>query len=452
MVARLEKIENGAAHLEIEIAAEAFEEALEQAYRKVRGQIAVPGFRRGRVPRPILEAQFGREVLYEDALEIAVPVAYEAALEELNIEGLAPPDFDIAELDADKPVVFKAVVAVKPEVTHGELKGLEITVPKMEIGEEDVEKQLQAMRERYAEVVKSDGPAQLGDTVHIDFEGFIDEVAFEGGKGLDYPLELGSGSFIPGFEEQLVGVAAGGAVDVKVPFPDEYHAEELAGKEAVFKVTVNRIETKKLRELDDEFAQEVSNFDTLAELREDLKAKSIEVLEQQQTAFKREQAIAKALEATEMELADALIEVQIESMLRQFEQQLMSQGMGMNDYVNYSGMEMDGLKAAMRPDAVKNLRTSFLLEKIADEQDITISDEDIEAEMKTMAESFQSMSIPPEEIMERLAALRDNVVMDMRMNRAVDYLTDNAVITEIDPEELEAQLQAQQAAEAAEEV
>lgn len=449
MAARLEKIENSAAHLEIEISAEVFEEAMEKAYRKVRTQIMVPGFRRGRVPRQILEAQFGREVLYEDALEIAVPDAYEAALEELQIEGLAPPDFDIPEeIQADKPVIIKAVVAVKPEVTHGELKGLEIMVPIMEIGDEDVDKQLQAMRERYSEIIASEEPAKMGDTVHIDFEGFIDEVAFEGGKGTDYPLELGSNSFIPGFEEQLVGIAAGSDTEVKVPFPEEYHAEELAGKDAVFKVRVNRVETKQLRELDDDFAQEVSNFDTLAELREDLRAKSIEVMEQEQNRFRRDMVVGKALEVTEMELPEALIDVRVENMVRQLEQQLMRQGMGINDYISYSGMQMDTLKSAMRPDAINNLRTSFMLEKIADEQEIVISDEELEAELKNMADS---MGMDAAEAPELMAGIRDSLMMDMRINRAVDYLVENAVITEISKDELEARLIAEEARAEAEE-
>ena len=436
MAARLEKIESSAAHLEIEISEQTFEEALEQAYRKVVKQVAVPGFRRGRVPRQVLEAQFGKEVLFEDALEIAVPTAYEAAVEELKIDGLAPPDFEIVDLEADKPVKFKAVVAVKPEVKLGSLENLKITVPKTEVTEANVDEQLQEMRERYAQVVEKDGPAELGDNVFIDFIGYIDGVAFDGGEGHDAALKLGSDTFIPGFEEQLLGTVPGSQVEVRVTFPEVYHAEDLADKDAVFQVTVNRIESTELRELDDEFAQEVSECETLAELREDLMERSLESMAAQQKSFRQEQVVAKVLEGAEIELAEGLVKQQVETMMRRFEQSITGQGMSFEDYLRYAGMQMENLQAVMRPDAEKNLRTNFLLEKVANDQGITISEEEIEAEMIKMGESF---GMDRETVIERLQGMREELVEEIRLKHALNYLLDQAIVEELEPEEYEAQ-------------
>ena len=273
MEAKLEKIENSEAYIAFEVDAEKFEEGLEKAYRKVVKQVSIPGFRKGRVPRPLLEAHYGKEILYQDALEEIVPEAYEEALGQLDIKALAQPEIDIDEIEDGKPIKIQARVAVKPEFELGDLEGLEVSVPYFQVTDQDVANSLEDMQARYTKLSeKNEEPAEMGDTLEIDFEGFIEGEAFPGGQGEDYPLELGSNTFIPGFEEQLVGLKVGESKDVEVTFPEDYHVEDLAGKDVVFKVNVKKIETKIMRDLDDDFAQEVSSFDTLAELRDDIKA------------------------------------------------------------------------------------------------------------------------------------------------------------------------------------
>lgn len=428
MEAKLEKIENSEAYIEIEVDADKFEEGLEKAYRKVVKQVSIPGFRKGRAPRPLLEAHYGKEVLYQDALEVIVPDAYEEALKQLNIEALAQPEFDIDEIEDDKPFIFKARVAVKPEFELGKLEELEISIPRFQVTDGDVNNKLEDIRARYTELIeKTEEPAAIGDTVEIDFEGFIDGEAFSGGKGTDYPLELGSDTFIPGFEEQLVGIKLGEEKDVKVTFPEAYHAEDLAGKDAVFKVNVKKIETKKLRELDDAFVQEVSEFETLAELRDDIRT-SLEKMSnaRKQEAIKQE-AVNLALSNCEIPVADAVVNKQLERMLDQFGQRMASQGLSLEQYFQFTGSNPEAFYSELRPEAERIVKTNFMLEKIVEEKGFTISDEELNKQIEDVA---KDMGADLETAKATLGELKDNIEQGMKIDKAVQYLVDNAIISE----------------------
>lgn len=435
MSAKLEKIENSEAYLNIEVDAATFEEGLQKSYKKVVKQVALPGFRKGRVPRELLEAHFGREILFEDALEFVVPGAYEEALAELNIDPIAQPEFEFEEIEADNVLKFTAKVAVKPEVTLGQLEGIEVEVSAASVCEEDVDNRMEEMSTHYAQLIeKTDEAAAYGDIVTIDFEGFIDGEAFEGGAGEDYQLELGSNTFIPGFEDQLVGIKAGESTDVAVHFPDAYHAEELAGKPAVFKVIVHKIENKKPRELDDEFAQEVSNFDTIAELREDVKKNLELMVENRKKGLAREEVLSKAVDLCQIEVPGAVVKMQLNSMLQQFADRLRMQGLSIDQYFQLTGRNVDRFNEEMWPEAEKSVRTNFMLEKIAEEKGFTVSDEELDTQIQEIA---ASMGMDSEQAKQNLAGVMDEVIDRMKLDKAVQYLVDNAVIKEIDPTEEE---------------
>ncbi|HBQ25040.1 MAG TPA: trigger factor [Syntrophomonas sp.] len=428
MEAKLEKIENSEAYIAIEVDAEKFEEGLEKAYRKVVKQVGVPGFRKGRVPRPLLEAHYGKEILYQDALEVIVPEAYEEALEQLNINALAQPEFDIDEIEDGKPFKFQARVAVKPEFELGNLEGLEVSIPYLQVTDQDVDNRLEEMRSRYAEISeKTEEPAEIGDTLEIDFEGFIDGEAFSGGQGSDYPLELGSNTFIPGFEDQLVGLKVGESKDVQVTFPEDYHAEDLAGKEAIFKVEIKKIETKKMRDLDDDFAQEVSSFDSLAELREDVKTNLEEMTEKRKQEFIKQEVLVQALGKCDIPAADSVVNVQLDRMLEQFGQRMAAQGLSLEQYFQFTGSNPEAFYTELRPEAERIVKTNFMLEKIVEEKGFTISDEEMNKQIENMA---KDLGLELEKAKETLTNLRDELEQSMKVDKAIKYLADNAVITE----------------------
>ncbi len=428
MEAKLEKIENSEAYIAIEVDAEKFEEGLEKAYRKVVKQVGVPGFRKGRVPRPLLEAHYGKEILYQDALEVIVPEAYEEALEQLNINALAQPEFDIDEIEDGKPFKFQARVAVKPEFELGNLEGLEVSIPYLQVTDQDVDNRLEEMRSRYAEISeKTEEPAEIGDTLEIDFEGFIDGETFSGGQGSDYPLELGSNTFIPGFEDQLVGLKVGESKDVQVTFPEDYHAEDLAGKEAIFKVEIKKIETKKMRDLDDDFAQEVSSFDSLAELREDIKTNLDEMTEKRKQEFIKQEVLVQALGKCDIPAADSVVNVQLDRMLEQFGQRMAAQGLSLEQYFQFTGSNPEAFYTELRPEAERIVKTNFMLEKIVEEKGFTISDEEMNKQIENMA---KDLGLELEKAKETLTNLRDELEQSMKVDKAIKYLADNAVITE----------------------
>ncbi|HPF20864.1 MAG TPA: trigger factor, partial [Syntrophomonas sp.] len=402
-------------------------------YRKVVKQVTIPGFRKGRVPRELLEAHFGREILFEDAIEMIVPEAFEQALTELDIEPIAQPEFEIEEIKEDNILRFTAKVPVKPEVVLGQIEGLEVTIPILEMDDADVDRRMEDMANHYAELVeKTEEPAEMGDTATIDFEGFVDGVAFEGGKGEDYPLELGSQSFIPGFEEQVVGLKVGDTADVMVIFPETYQAEELAGKNAVFKVTVHRIETKQPRELNDEFAQEVSNFETIAELREDVQKSMQESMDNRRLGFIRDAVIAKALENTQVDVPGAIVRMQLQNMLNQFAEQLKMQGLSIEQYFQLTGRNVDRFNEEMWPEGEKNARVNFMLEKITEEKGIELSDEELD---NHIIELSTSMGIDPDQARQNLAGVMDDFIYRLKIQKAIDYLVEHAVVTETKDDE-----------------
>ncbi|QGU00065.1 Cell division trigger factor [Candidatus Syntrophocurvum alkaliphilum] len=435
MDAKLEKIENSEAYLNIEVDSEKFEEGLEKAYRKIVKQVNIPGFRKGRAPRALVEVHYGKEILYEDALEFVIPEAYEQAVNELNVEAIAQPDFEIVEIEAGKPLKFNAKVAIKPDVELGKLEGIEVSVPKVEVSEEDVNNRLEEMRARYAQMVeKVDEPAELGDNVIIDFEGFVDDVAFEGGKGEDFALELGSNTFIPGFEEQLVGIKSGEEKDVNVTFPEDYQAEELAGQDAVFKVKVKKIETKELRPLDNDFVQEVSEFDTLDELKDDIRKSLHEMSEQTKTEQMKEEVLSLAVEECEIPLPDALVESQLDVMVNQFSQRLSMQGISLEQYLALSNSNMDDFKKELWPQAKKNASINLMLEKIVEEKGIEVTDEEID---KNIKETAERTGLEFEDAKKSLESVMDNVVFQLKLEKAVEYLVANANIKEVEVEKEE---------------
>ena len=428
MEARLEQIENSEAYLAIEVDAEALEEGLEKAYRKVVKQVTIPGFRKGKVPREFLEAHFGKEVLYEDAMEFVVPGAYEKAINDLEIEAIAQPEFDIGEIQEGQALIIKVKVAVKPEVKLGKLEGLEVSIPVEKVSEADVDRRLEEMRSRYAQLVeKTDTPSELGDTVTIDFIGSIDGVPFEGGAGEDYQLELGSNTFIPGFEDQLTGLKAGETKDVKVTFPESYHAEDLAGKDAVFQTTVNKIEHRELRPLDDEFAQEVSDFETMEELRNDVRDYLLKVNENKQNNAKKKEVLSRAVEQCSIDIAPAVAENQFQTLLSQFEERLSSQGIALDQYFQMTNSNLNEFKQDMLPEAERNAKTNFMLEKIIEEKGFELTDEEIDIQI---AEIAQQMGVEFDQAKQNLAGVMDKVSFNMKVDKAIQYLVDNAVITE----------------------
>ncbi|MDD2586882.1 MAG: trigger factor [Syntrophomonadaceae bacterium] len=433
MDAKLEKIENSEAHIEVQIDPETFEDGLQKAYHKVVKEVSVQGFRKGKVPREILEAHYGREILYQDALEHIVPNAFEDAVAKLEIEPIAQPEFEIDEIEGDS-FNFKIKVAVKPEVTLGELDGLEVEVPEFEITEEDIERRVEEARSRYAQIVEKspEEPAEQRDIVYIDFEGFVEGEAFAGGKGTDHALELGSNAFIPGFEEQLIGVKTGETIDVNVTFPEDYHSEELAGKDAVFKVTANKIQTRKKRELNNEWVQEVSQFETVEEYREDVKQSLLKIAETRKNEFVKQEIMHLALKRCEVPVADGAIHQQAKMMQQDFEERLGAQGLDMEKYYRITNSTEEEFNKSLWPQAEHIVKGNFMLEKIIEEKGIAISDEEIDKKIEDMA---AAMGFESELLKKSVPDVVDRVSSNLLKEKAVQYLADNAVVKVVKKEE-----------------
>ncbi|SFJ42818.1 trigger factor [Thermoflavimicrobium dichotomicum] len=392
MKASFEKTEKNVGILTVETDVEAVNKALDQAFKKVVKKVSVPGFRKGKVPRFIFEQRFGVEALYEDALEILLPEAYEAAIKETGIEPVDRPEIDIEQLEKGKSLIFKAKVTVKPEVKLGEYKGLEVEVPEddFKVTEENVEAELTKMQKQQGQLeVVEDGAVENGDRVIIDFEGFMDGEAFEGGKAEKYTLEVGSGTFIPGFEEQLLGMKAGEEKEIQVTFPEEYHAENLAGKPATFKVKLHEIKRLNLPELDDEFAQDVSEFDTLDELKADIEKKLQDRADTERKNYIRNQLVEQAAEKAEIDIPPVMIEREVDHMLQQFEQQLRYQGLDLKMYLEFTGQEEEKIREQFKADAEKKVRADLVLEAIAKAENIEVTDEEVEQEINQLAEQME---------------------------------------------------------------
>ncbi|MDT3428852.1 trigger factor [Paenibacillus forsythiae] len=426
MKATWEKIEKNLGVLEVEVDAERVAKAIDKAFNKVVKKANVPGFRKGKVPRPIFESRFGVESLYQDAIDILLPEAYGEAVEQTDIFPVDRPEVDIEQFGKGQSFKFKAKITVKPEVTLGEYKGIEVPAQKAEVTEEELGAELKRLQERHAElVVIEDEPAASGDIAVIDFDGYVDGEAFEGGKAERHSLELGSNSFIPGFEDQVVGMATGDFKDVEVTFPENYQAEHLAGKPAVFKVKLHEVKRKQLPELDDEFAKDVSEFETLDEYKEDLK-KQLESRKADELKGAKENAVVeKAAANAEVEIPQAMIDSEIQSMIRDFDMRLRQQGMNMDMFLSFSGQTQDDLRDQMKNDAEQRVRNNLVLEVIAKQENISVSDEDVEEELSKMAETYRRT---PEEIRGILAAngSLDSLKGEISLRKTIEFLVENS--------------------------
>ena len=426
MSLQVENLEKNTAKLTIEVPASEFEKALQSAYNKQKKSISVPGFRKGKVPRQMVEKMYGPEIFYEDAANELIPTAYEDELKNCDLEIVSRPTVDIVQIKKGENFIFTAEVAVKPEVTLGEYKGMEVDKTSTRVTQKEVEAKIKEEAEKNARTVTVEGrPVQDGDEVILDFEGFVDGEAFEGGKGENYPLTIGSGSFIPGFEEQLVGAEAEKEVEVKVTFPEEYHAEELKGKDAVFKCTVHEIKVKQIPEIDDEFAAEVSEFDTLDEYKADVKAKIKEQKENEGKQKKEDQAVEKAVANATMEIPEAMIDEQVRQMVNEFAQNMQYQGISFEQYCQITGMTLEKIQEETRPQAVKRIETRLVLEAIAKAENIEVTEERLDEEIKKMAESYNMEADKLKELMgeeEKKQMMEDIAVQD-----AVTFLVENAV-------------------------
>ena len=426
MSLQVEKLENNMAKLTIEVPANDLEKALQSAYMKQKNKIAMPGFRKGKVPRQMIEKMYGPEIFYDDAANALIPKAYSEAYDECDLEIVSRPEINIVQIEKGKSFIFTADVATKPEVKLGEYKGLEVDKVSTRVTQKEVDAKIQEEAEKNArEVVVTDRPVADGDEVILDFEGFVDGEAFEGGKGENYPLTIGSGSFIPGFEEQLVGAEAEKEVEVKVTFPEDYYAEELKGKEAVFKCTVHEIKAKELPELDDEFASEVSEFDTLDELKTDIKAK---IKEQKVNDGKRAQedaAVDAIIESAKMDLPEAMVDTQARQMLDEFAQRMQQQGLTLDQYMQFTGMTADKMMDELRPQAEKRIKTRLVLEAIAKAENIEITDEKLDEEIAKMAEAYQMEADKLKSFMGDKE--KEQMKQDMAVQEAITFVVDNAV-------------------------
>ena len=389
MSVQVENLEHNMAKLTIEVSAEELEKALDSAYNKQKNSISIPGFRKGKVPRAMIEKMYGAGVFYEDAANELMQKSYPEAIDESGVDIVSRPSVEVVQIEKGKPFIYTAEVAVKPEVELGKYKGVTVTKIDTSVSDDEVAEALEQERNKNArDVSVTDRAIQEGDTAVIDFEGFVDGVAFEGGKGENHPLEIGSHSFIDTFEDQLVGKNAGDEVEVNVTFPEQYQAAELAGKPAMFKVKINEVKAKELPELDDEFAQDVSEFDTLAEYKEDLKKQLVEKKEVEAKKTKEDEAIQKIIDKSKMDIPEAMIETQCESMVEEFAQRIAQSGLSMEQYLQFSGMTVDQLKEQVRPEATTRIQSSLVLEQIAKEENIEISDEEVDAEVEKMAAAY----------------------------------------------------------------
>ena len=426
MSLQVEKLEKNMAKLTVEVTPEELEGALQKAYLKNRKQISVPGFRKGKVPRQMIEKLYGPEIFYEDAANELIPEAYDKALDECELELVSRPAISVVQLEKGKPFIFTAEVAVKPEVTLGEYKGIEVEKADTAATDEEINAEIDKERENNSRTIAvEDRAVQDGDMTVIDFEGFVDGTAFEGGKGTDYPLTIGSGAFIPGFEEQLVGAELNKEVEVNVTFPEEYHAKELAGKPAVFKCTVKEIKIKELPELDDDFAQDVSGLDTLEEYKADVRKKLEEKKAAEAKAKKEDAVIEKIIEGAQMEIPEAMVKTQAEQLVDEFAQRLQMQGLSMDQYMQFTGATVESLVEQSKPQALKRIQSRLVLEAVAAAEQIVASEEDVEAEFGRMAEQYK---MEVEKLKELLGEAEiKNIKTDLALQKAIELVAEAAV-------------------------
>ena len=424
MSLQIENLEKNMAKLTIEVSAEELEKALEAAYQKEKKNISVPGFRKGKVPRAMVEKMYGAAIFYEDAANSLMQANYPAAVDESGVEIVSRPKVDVVQLEKGKPFIFTADVAVKPEVTLGKYNGITVTKIDTAVTDEEVDAEINNQRVNNARTISvTDRAVEPTDIAVIDFEGFVDGVAFEGGKGENYSLEIGSHSFIDTFEDQLVGKNVGDEVEVNVTFPEQYQAPELAGKPAMFKVKINEIKAKELPELNDEFASEVSEFETLAEYKADVKKNLEEKKEKEAKDTKTEEALQKIIEKSKMDIPEAMIDTQCENMLEDFAQRIAQSGLSMEQYLQFSGLTVDKLKEQVRPEAVSRIQSRLVLEQIAKEENIEVSDDEVNAEVEKMAEAY---GMEADKLKEYMGETEKKAMKkDMAITKAVDFVMNN---------------------------
>ena len=429
MSLQVEKLEKNMAKLTIEVSAEDLDKAMEKAYQKQKSRISLPGFRKGKAPRKMIESMYGKGVFMEDAVNSLVPQEYTKALGECDLEIVSQPEINVTQMEPGKALIFTADVAVKPEVTLGDYKGVEVPKSEIAVTDEEVDAEVKKEQDKNARTVAvEDRAAANGDITTIDFEGFVDGVAFDGGKGTDYALTLGSGTFIPGFEDQLVGANAGDHVEVKVTFPEEYQAKELAGKEAVFQCDVKKIETKEVPELDDEFAKDASEFDTLAEYKEDVKKKLTEKKEKEARTAKENAAVDKAIENAQMDIPELMTKTECRQMMDDFSRRMQQQGLSMEQYFQFTGQSMDKMMEDMKPQALKRIQTRLVLEKVAEAENIQPSEEEITEEIQKMADAYK---MEADKIREAIGESGlEQMKKDMAVQKAVTVIADAAVEVE----------------------
>lgn len=426
MSLQVEKLEKNMAKLTIETSAEEFDAAIEKAYQKNKKKMNVQGFRKGKAPRKIIEKMYGAGVFYEEAANILMPEAYGKAVDECDLEIVSQPSVDVVQVEAGKPFIFTAEVAVKPEVTLGAYKGVEVEKNDVEVSEDEVTAEIDRVREQNARTINvEDRPVQDKDQTVIDFEGFVDGEAFEGGKGEDYSLTIGSHSFIDTFEEQLIGKNIGEEVEVNVTFPEDYHAKDLAGKPALFKVNIKAIKVKELPELDDEFVQDVSDCENVDAYKEQVKSELTKKKEDAAKAAKEEEVVTKIIEDATMDIPDPMIDTQVRQMVDDFARRIQAQGLSMEQYFQFTGMEPQAFLEQMKPQALKRIQSRLVLEAVVAAENITASDEDIEEELKKMAEAYQMELDKVKELLgdEQKKQLAD----DIAVQKAADFVVENAV-------------------------
>ena len=427
MTSKVEKIENNVATLQINVSPEDFGIAMKKAYKKNVKRFNIPGFRKGKAPMKIIELQFGEEIFYEDAFEFAFPDAYKLAIEENNLEPVAQPDIDIETISKAEGMVIKAEVAIKPEVELGEYKGIEVEKREYNVSDEDVQRHLEASQEQNARLVTVEDRAIVeGDSAIIDFKGFIDGEAFEGGEGTNFNLVIGSGQFIPGFEEQLIGVKAGEDVKVEVNFPEDYHQKDVAGKPALFEVKVNEIKEKQLPELDDEFAKDISEFDTLEELKADIRVKLQEEEEHRIKHEVEDSILAKVVENATMVIPNAMVDAEVDGMLQDFDYQLRSQGINLTDYFKYTNIEEEAFKENLKEDAKRKISVDLTLEKIIEVENIQADEEEIEEEIEKLAKQYGQEA---EKMKETIKKTHGEYIVDtIKRRKGIAFLVENSKV------------------------
>ena len=424
MSLQVEKLEKNMAKLTIEVSEDEFSKAVEEAYQKNRGKISVPGFRKGKVPKKMIEQMYGKAVFYEDAANALIPGAYEKALEECEETIVSSPKIDVTQIEEGKAFIFTAEVALKPEVTLGTYKGVEVDKIEISVTDEEVEADLKQQQENNSRVVTVERPVADGDIAVIDYEGFADGVAFEGGKGEDYSLTIGSHSFIDNFEEQLIGKNAGEECEVNVTFPEEYHAKELAGKPVVFKVTVKEVKEKQLPELNDEFAGEVSEFETLDAYKEDIRKKLTEKKEAEAKNEKEDAVITAVIENAQMEIPEAMVETQQRQIVDEFAQRLQMQGLSMEQYFQFTGLSYQHMLEQVKPQAERKIKSRLVLEAVVAAENIVATEEDYEEEIKRMAEGYRMEADKIKELMGEQG--KKQIMEDLAVRKAAEFVVNEA--------------------------